>query len=102
VAAAKVARYLRSILTELGFPPDGPTPIYKDNQAAILMVNANQPTPPVQHVDIQWFAINDWKEVGDIVMHFIPGMLNPSNDLTKPLGWVLHTRHARRLMGYYT
>mmetsp|Transcript_30150 Transcript_30150/g.56561 ORF Transcript_30150/g.56561 Transcript_30150/m.56561 type:complete len:109 (+) Transcript_30150:325-651(+) len=91
-----------SDLTELGFPLDGPAPIYENDQTAILMVNANQPTPHVCHVDIQWFAINDWKEAGDIIMHFIPGILNPSDDLNKPLGWVLHTRHARHLMGYYT
>jgi len=32
-------------------------------------------------------------------MEFISGVINPSNDLTKPLGWVLHDRHAHRIMG---
>jgi hypothetical protein len=27
------------------------------------------------------------------VIH-LPGILNPSNGMTKPLGWVLHPRHA--------
>ena len=34
-------------------------------------------------------------------MVHIPGILNPSDDLTKPLGWVLHSRHCRRLMGHF-
>jgi hypothetical protein len=100
VSAAKIAIYLRSVLTDLGFPPDAPTSIYEDNQAAIMMINARLPTPRARHVDIQWFAIQDWKDSGSIIMHFIPSILNPSDDLTKPLGWVLHSRHARRLMGY--
>ena len=47
------------------------------------------------------FAIQDWKDNGDILLFHIPGVINPSDDLTKPLGWVLHNRHCRRLMGHY-
>ena len=34
-------------------------------------------------------------------MAYIPGIINAADDLTKPLGWVLHERHARRLMGHF-
>ena len=44
VTAAKTARYIRSILADLGFPQDGPTPIYDDNQSTIEIVNASKPT----------------------------------------------------------
>jgi len=64
------------------------------------MINARVPTERSRHVDIRYFAIQDWKGSGDIVMKFIPGVINPSDDLTKPLGWVLHERHARRIMGH--
>ena len=37
----------------------------------------------------------------DLVMVHLKGILNPSNGMTKPLGWVLHSRHARRGMGHY-
>jgi hypothetical protein len=30
-----------------------------------------------------------------------PGIINPADDLTKPLGWVLHSRHARFIMGHF-
>ena len=101
VTAAKHAKYLRAILTELGFPPSGPTPIYEDNMSAINMINAKVPTERSRHIDIQHFAIQDWKDAGDILMRHVPGIINPSDDLTKPLGWVLHERHARRIMGHY-
>ena len=101
VYAAKHAKYLHAILKELGFSQDGPTPIYEDNMSAIQMINAKVPTERSRHIDIQFFAIQDWKEALEIVMIHIPGVINPSDDLTKPLGWVLHARHARRMMGHY-
>ena len=101
VLSAKQAKYLRAILEELGFPQDTPTCLFCDNQSAINMVNAKVPTERSRHIAIQHFAIQDWKEAGDIVLEFIPGTINPSDDLTKPLGWVLHERHARRTMGHF-
>jgi hypothetical protein len=101
VSAAKTALYLRAVLSELDFQQSGPTVLYEDNDAAIKMINARQPTDRARHIAIQHFAIQDWKDSGHIVLSHIPGIINPSDDLTKPLGWVLHARHARRLMGYY-
>ena len=43
----------------------------------------------------------DWKEDEDIKMVHIKGTLNSSDDLTKNLGWVLHSRHCRRHMGHF-
>jgi hypothetical protein len=34
-------------------------------------------------------------------MEHIAGTINPSDDLTKALGWILHARHARHSMGHY-
>ena len=102
VSAAKTVKYLRAVMNELGYAHTKPTPIYEDNMAAIKIVNARKPTERTRHIDIQHFAIQDWKEAGDLEMRFIPGVVNPADDLTKPLGWVLHARHARRFMGHYT
>ena len=96
----KTVRYVRSILMELDFPETEPTPIYEDNASAIEIVNASKPTERSRHIDIRFFAIQEWKENGDIKMLHIPGVINPSDDLTKPLGWVLHERHARYMMGH--
>jgi hypothetical protein len=60
VIAAKTTKYFQSILTELGFPPTIPTPLYEDNEAAIAMINESRPTPCVRHLDTQYFAIQEW------------------------------------------
>ena len=86
---------------DLGFKQESATPLYGDNISAINMVNHRVPTERSRHIDIQHFAIQDWREAGDIVLRHIPGVINPPDDLTKPLGWILHSRHARRIMGHY-
>ena len=86
ISAAKVARYFPFILSELGFPQDEPTPLYKDNASTIHMVNARKPTERSRYIDICHFEILDWKERGDIKMHHIPGVINPSDVMTKNLG----------------
>jgi hypothetical protein len=101
VQAAKIAKYLRSILTEPGYAQPGPTVLYKDNQAAILMINASSPTLRSRHIDIQHFAIQEWKTNGNIILCHIPGIINPADALAKALGPTLQFRHVRRFMGHY-
>lgn len=101
VHAAKIAKYLRSILHELHYTQPGPTVLHEDNEAAILMINASRPTPRARHIDIQHFAIQEWKANGDIILCHIPGIINPADALTKSLGSTLHYRHVRRMMGHY-
>ena len=69
--------------------------------SAIKMINNRIPTARSRHIDIQHFAIQDWAEHGDIIMKHIPGIICVPDGLTKPLGWVLHARHARRMMGHH-
>ena len=66
-----------------------------------MIINAHVPTERTRHIDVRYFAIQDWKEEGSIEMLHIPGVINPADDLTKPLGWVLHAQHAQRFMGHY-
>jgi hypothetical protein len=90
VQAAKIAKYLRSILLELDYAQPGPTVLYEDNQAAILMINASCPTPRSQHINIQHFAIQEWKSTGDIILCYIPGIINPADALkrSKDIGFI--------------
>ena len=89
------------VLKELDALRPGPTQLYIDNQAALAMINESRPTPRARHIEIQHYAIQEWHEAGDIVMKHIPGVINSSDDMTKPIGWVLHGRHTRRNMGHY-
>ena len=101
VTCAKMAKYLRYVLMELNALSPGATELFVDNQAALNMINESRPTPRARHIEIQHFAIQEWRTKGDIIMRHIPGIINPSDDLTKVLGWILHSRHARRNMGHY-
>ena len=86
---------------DLGFPQNDPTCIYIDNLAALYMINEKRPTPRAKHIDTQWFAMQEWAANKDIIMKHLSGVLNSSDDLTKPLTWVLHERHSLRNMGHF-
>mmetsp|Transcript_9758 Transcript_9758/g.23903 ORF Transcript_9758/g.23903 Transcript_9758/m.23903 type:complete len:272 (+) Transcript_9758:335-1150(+) len=75
--------------------------IYEDNMSAINMVNNSIPTERSRHIDIQKFAIQGWKDRALVTLSHISGVINPADALTKPLGWILHHRHVRRLHGHY-
>ena len=99
---AKIALYLCSILEELGLGCTEATKIYEDSTSTIMNVSSQVPTECACHISVQYFAIEDWKEWGCIELIHIPGVINPVNDLTKPLGQVLHSHHYRRFMEHYT
>jgi hypothetical protein len=99
VATSKTARYLRAVMHELGFHQPFPTP--QCVKSAIQIINVRRPTDRSRHIDIQAFDIQDWKDNGDILLYHIPGVLNPSDSLTKPTGWILHSHYFRRLMGHF-
>jgi hypothetical protein len=100
VEAAKVAKYLRSILRKLGFPQARPTPIYEDNESIIKMVNAGRPTVRSRHIHIQHFAIQAWKQAGNIHLLHIPGIINPgSRSPCSPLDGTLWCRFSSYTLG---
>ena len=102
VAAAKTAKYIRSVLTKLRFNQNDPTPIYEDSKPTTDIVASQKPTKQTCHIDIQFFAIQDWiHKLKDIQLLHIPRVINPSDDLTKLLGRVLHEQRARYIMGHY-
>ena len=100
VLAAKHVKHSHAMLTELGFSQNIPTDVCCDNQSAIKMTNSKMPAERSRHIGIQHFAIQDWKDQGVLTMCCIPGIVNPADDLAKPLGWVSHSRHCRRMMGH--
>ena len=66
-----------------------------------IMINKSRHTLHACHIEIQHFTIQEWCKQGDIIIEHLPGIINPSVGLTKALGWVLLSRHARRGMGHY-
>ncbi len=99
VHAAKLALYFRSILHELGYTQEDPTLMYEDNQAVINIVQNERPTSNLRHVDIQHFAIQQWRADKAIELRYIDTKINSADSGTKGLSWPLHHRHVRRAMG---
>ena len=101
VMTGKNVKWIHHILIGIGRAQSGPSPMHEDNKAAIMMVNQQRPTTRTRHIDTQWFAIQQWKKLGDIVMDYINTKDKPSDALTKALGAILHGRHANRSMGMF-
>jgi hypothetical protein len=54
-----------------------------------------------RHIHIQHFAIQEWHQRGDIIMHHIPGIINPSDQATKALGWIINpSDQATKALGW--
>ena len=52
-------------------------------------------------IEIQHFAIQEWRAKKEIFIRHIIGIIDHRDDLTKAVGWILHSRHAHRGMGHY-
>jgi hypothetical protein len=100
VLTGKKVKYARTVMNELGFDQKGPSPIFGDNISSIMMGNNVRPTERTRHMDIRWFALQEWIHVDkDIILIHISGELNAADALTKPLAWIKHHRHMSRVMG---
>ena len=65
IAAAEAGRYilyLRTIMAEIGLPQHHATVLFEDNQGALLMTQAGQPTKRTKHIDTRYYAIQSWVE----------------------------------------
>jgi hypothetical protein len=101
VLTGKKAKYVRSVMKDFGYPQTVPSPIFGDNLSSIMMANNVRPTDRTRHMDIRWFALQEWIHVDkDIIVIHISGIINPSDALTKALAWLKHHRHMSRAMGH--
>ena len=63
IYSAKYICYVRScILEEINISQKVATVLSIDNQGAVLMVDAQQPTRKTQHIDIKHLKIQEWVE----------------------------------------
>ena len=84
--AAKAIIYIRSILDEIGIPQDMATALYIDNNGALMMGNAQQPTRRTRHMDICKLVLKDWVQHDLVIMKHIGSSDNYSDAMTKPMG----------------
>ena len=81
--AAKSILYVRSIMEQIRIPQPDATVLYIDNNGAMLMANAQQPTRRTCHLDLKHFALLDWVEKDLVVLSRIDSTDNFTNGLTK-------------------
>ena len=93
--------YVQSILTQLNLDQQEATILHIDNNGALLMGNAQQPTRRTKHVEVKKFALLDWVERDLLFMKRINTSDNCADGMTKPLGKTLHYWHFDYTMGYY-
>ena len=73
--------------------------LYEDNQGALLMANAQQPTKRTRHMDIKTFVLQHWVEQDLIRLKRINTTDNYSDVMTKATGRTLFYRHMNYILG---
>ena len=91
--------YLRSILDEINMPQNQATTLYIDNNGALMMANAQQPTRRPRHMDIKKFILQDWVQCDLLLLKRITSSNNYSDALTKVMTKDLHYRHNDYILG---
>ena len=89
----RMSLYCRSILWDLGIPQEAATILYEDNDGATAMANAGKPTSRSRHIDIKYYAIQEWVERDLVILTRIDTSLNMGDHFTKPLPKLLFYRH---------
>ena len=82
-AATCDAMWLRNYLSELGFPPAGPTPIHCDNAATRAVAGSPVAEKHLKHVARRHFFVQDAVKAGEIVVPPIASEKNIADVLTK-------------------
>lgn len=97
--AGKLILYFRSLLEDMGIPQQTATILYEDNNGALMMANAQQPTRRTRHMDIKKFALLDWVEQDLMILQNIKSTDNAADTMSKSLGKQLFYRHVDTIMG---
>ena len=96
--AIREATWLRGFLSELGFTQDGPTPIYTDNNAAVILSQTNNISDLTAHLVLRINYIHQEQKSGNIKLVWINTENNVSDILTKPLPFPLFSQHSQTLL----
>ena len=97
--AGKYILYVRSILDQINIPQTEATVLYEDNQGALLMANAQQPTKNSRHMDIKNFMLQQWVEDDVLILQRIATQENFADTMTKANGKSLFHRHMNYILG---
>jgi hypothetical protein len=99
--AGEVIKYFRQVFIDLRFPLSGPTLTGEDNEGTIVVASHHSSSGRTHHLDIQYFATQEWTRRSILSFFKIHGTVNPFNAMSKVLYSILHRRHFDRAQGYY-
>ena len=84
--AGKTISHTRSILKELGCEQCCPTTLHINNQGALFMANAEQPTRRTRHMETKTFATQQWIREENMLLKAIGTQNNAADHFSKALG----------------
>jgi len=91
-AAVKEAKYLRALLSDLGFNQAFATTIFEDNQGCVNLAHHSTSHERTKHIDIKHHFIRQEIRNGAIKVIYCPTRDMVADIMTKPLSFDLHSR----------
>lgn len=87
--AASEVIWARRILSDIGFPPRGPTTILVDNKSAIAIANMSQNKPRTKHIRRRFHWVRELIRDLILVVQHVAGVQNVADFFTKVLDKIL-------------
>ena len=78
--------WLRSLLTELGFPAAGSSTLFCDNKSAIMLASDSVLHERTKHIEVDVHFIREKVRSGVITPHFVPSSEQVADMFTKSIG----------------
>ena len=97
--AGKTILHLRSALKELGYEQHEPTTLHTDNQGALHMANAEQPTRRTRHMDAKAFAMQQWTKEQCPVLESMNAKTNAADHFSEASGRIKFHEQTDVTMG---
>jgi hypothetical protein len=66
-----------------------------------MIAHHRHPSGRTRHMDLQYFATQEWVQQGTMTFFKNDGTANPSDAMSKVLYRILHRRNFDHLQGYY-
>ncbi|MEM1009829.1 MAG: Ty1/Copia family ribonuclease HI, partial [Myxococcota bacterium] len=102
LVAARIATEMiwdmRYSLRSIGVPLKGPTHLFGDNQLVVTSTTLPSSTLKKKHNAIAYHKIRETIAARIMMLHHIPGTINPADLLTKPLGPFIHKKLTHPLL----
>jgi hypothetical protein len=99
--ARKVIKNFRQVFADLRLTLTGPTLTREDDDGTIAVASHRSSSGRTRHMDIKYFATQEWTRRGILSFFKIHGTVNPSDAMSKVLYRILHRRHFDGAQGYY-